>query len=83
MRASSYAKRWAAKEACAKALGLGIPIAAVGMDSSFAGGGSVQEALILAGFVVAGIVLLFAAGFLCRRHGHAPHAARYAVAHRS
>jgi hypothetical protein len=63
---------------------MNIMIAAVGVDPGFAvGGGSAQEAMVIAGFVVAGLVLLFTAGRLCRRHGHAPHAARYAAARRS
>lgn len=61
---------------------MNIAIAAVGVDPGFAvGGGSVEEALVIGGFVVIGLILLLAAGRLCRRHGHshghAPHVARY------
>lgn len=52
---------------------MNIMIAAVGIDPGFAaGGGSAQDAII--GFAIVGLILLFAAGRLCRRshaHGHA------------
>ena len=48
---------------------MNIMIAAVGVDPGFAaGGGSAQEAII--GFAIVGLILLFAAGRLCRHHGH-------------
>ncbi len=56
---------------------MNIMIAAVGVDPGFAvGGGSAQEAIV--GFAIVGLILLFAAGRLCRRgrghaHGHAAH----------
>jgi hypothetical protein len=56
---------------------MNIMIAAVGVDSGFAaGGGSAQEAIV--GFAIVGLILLFAAGRLCRGHkvGHA-HASHY------
>jgi hypothetical protein len=59
---------------------MNIMIAAVGVDPGFAvGGGSVEEALIIGGFVLVGLILLFAGGRLCHR-GHArshAHVARY------
>lgn len=56
---------------------MNIMIAAVGVDPGFAaGGGSAQEAII--GFAIVGIILLFAAGRLCRHahsrnHAHVAH----------
>ena len=59
---------------------MNIMLAAVGVEPGFAaGGGSIEEAMVIGGFVVVGLILLFAAGRLCR-HGHArthPHVARY------
>lgn len=59
---------------------MNIMIAAVGVEPGFAmGGGSVEEAMIIGGFVVVGLILLFAGGRLCHR-GHArthAHVARY------
>lgn len=58
---------------------MNIMIAAVGVDPGFAvGGGSAQEAII--GFAIVGLILLFAAGRLCRRgSGHHPHTAHYSA----
>jgi hypothetical protein len=57
---------------------MNIAIATIGVDPGFAvGGGSAQEAAFVGGFIVVGMILLFAAGRLCLRHGHAPHAVRY------
>ena len=64
---------------------MNIMIAAVGVDPGFAvGGGSVEEAMVIGGFVLVGLILLFAAGRLCRRgHGHShAHVARYAASRR-
>jgi hypothetical protein len=50
---------------------------AVGVDSGFSGGRrSPQEAMGIEGFIVSGLILLLAAGRLCRRghervHAHA------------
>jgi hypothetical protein len=57
---------------------MNIMIAAVGVDPGFAvGGGSAQEAMVIGGFALVGLMLLFAAGRLCRGgRGHA-HAAHY------
>jgi hypothetical protein len=58
---------------------MNIMLAGVGADPGFsAGGGSVEEALVIAGFAVVGLILLFAAGRLCRRgheqtHSHVAH----------
>lgn len=60
---------------------MNIMIAVVGIDPGFAaGGGTAQEAII--GFAIVGLILLFAAGRLCRRghghaHGHAHHVSHY------
>ncbi|HXT00145.1 MAG TPA: hypothetical protein VN915_05685 [Elusimicrobiota bacterium] len=57
---------------------MNIMIAAVGVDPGFAaGGGSAQEAII--GFAIVGLILLFAAGRLCRQ-GHA-HRRAHHVSH--
>ena len=57
---------------------MNIMIAAVGVDPGFAtGGGTAQEAII--GFAMVGIILLFAAGRLCR-NGH-PHGRPHHVSH--
>ncbi|MFI5349360.1 MAG: hypothetical protein ACHQ2Z_07445 [Elusimicrobiota bacterium] len=64
---------------------MNIMIAAVGVDPGFSvGGGSIEEAMVIGGFAVVGLILLFAAGRLCRRgHAHAhPHSAHYAASHR-
>jgi hypothetical protein len=54
---------------------MSMMIAAVGVDPGFAaGGGSAQEAIV--GFAIVGLILLLAAGRLCRHaraHGHAAH----------
>lgn len=57
---------------------MNIMIAAVGFEPGLAiGGGSAQEALVIAGFALVGLVLLLAAGLLCGR-GHArAHVAHY------
>jgi hypothetical protein len=57
---------------------MNIMIAAVGVDPGFAvGGGSAQEAMVIGGFLVVGLILLFTAGRLCHRgRGHA-HTAHY------
>ena len=57
---------------------MNIGTAAVELHSGFtAGAGGAQEALVIAGFVIVGLVLLFAAGRLCgQRHAHL-HAADY------
>ena len=58
---------------------MNIAISAVKADSGFAvGRGSSQETMGIEGFIVVGLILLFAAGRLCRRgsgriHAHAAH----------
>jgi hypothetical protein len=58
---------------------MNIMIAAVGVDPGFAtGGGSAEEAII--GFAIVGLILLFAAGRMCRQahaHRHAHHVSHY------
>jgi hypothetical protein len=58
---------------------MNIMIAAVGVDPGFAtGGGTAQEAII--GFAIVGIILLFAAGRLCKHahpHGRPHHVSRF------
>ena len=63
---------------------MNIMSVAVAADPGFGvGGSSLHETIALGGFVVVGLILLFAGGRLCRRHGravhasHASHAARY------
>jgi hypothetical protein len=57
---------------------MNIMISAVGVDPGFAiGGGGAQEAAALGAFVVAGLILLFAARRLCRRNDLVHQAARY------
>jgi hypothetical protein len=57
---------------------MNIMIAAVGVDPGFAvGGGSAQEAMVIGGFAVVGLILLFAAGRLCGRKRVHAHVARY------
>jgi hypothetical protein len=58
---------------------MNIMIAAVGVDPGFAvGGGSAQEAMVIASFALVGMILIFAAGRLCRKgrphtHHHVAH----------
>jgi hypothetical protein len=57
---------------------MNIMIAAAGVDSGFAvGGGSLEETLAVAGFIVVGLILVFSGSRLARRHGRSPHAAHY------
>ena len=63
---------------------MNIMMTAVGAGPGFAvAGGSAEEAMAVAGFALIGLILLFAAGRLCRRsHVQAPVAARYAASRR-
>jgi hypothetical protein len=59
---------------------MNIMIAAVGVDSGFAGaGGTTEGALFIAVFVSVGLALFFAAGRLTRRNQDEPHVVRYTV----
>jgi hypothetical protein len=59
---------------------MSIQFASVGMIGGFAGGaGGVEDVLAVAGLIAAGLVLLFAAGRLCGRHGQSAHVARYSI----
>jgi hypothetical protein len=60
---------------------MNIMSAAVAVDPGFGvAGTSLHETFALAGFVVVGLILLFAGGRLCRRHGRALHASHAAHA---
>ena len=67
-RAASYAKRFAAKEACAKALGTGIRRGVFWRDMGVVNGRTGQPTLALSGGAARRLVALTPPGFLARIH---------------
>ena len=68
MRAASYAKRFAAKEACAKALGTGIRRGVYWRDMGVANMPSGQPTMALTGGAAARLVAITPAGYEARVH---------------
>jgi holo-[acyl-carrier protein] synthase len=67
-RAASYAKRWAAKEAFAKALGCGIAEGVALRDIGVVNDGAGRPAIALTGGAVAKLEALTPAGWIVRIH---------------
>ena len=68
LRASGYAKRWAAKEACAKALGLGISHDIYLRDIVVVNGDNGQPALVLSGGAKERLTVLTPKGMTAEIH---------------
>lgn len=62
-RAASYARRWAAKEACAKALGTGLSMGVAWAEMGVENLGSGQPAMTLTGGAAARLAALLPPGF--------------------
>lgn len=67
-RAGSYAKRWAAKEACAKALGTGLSQGVFWRDMGVANLPSGQPTMILQGGAARRLQAITPAGLIARVH---------------
>lgn len=79
-RAAGYAKRWAAKEACAKALGLGIRDDIYLKDIAVVNDGAGRPALSLSGGARARLAALTPEGMTARVHVSLSDEAAHALA---
>lgn len=67
-RTASYAKRWAAKEACSKALGTGLRMGIAWRDMGVVNARSGQPTLVLTGWAARRLAALTPAGHIATAH---------------